>query len=104
MVTAVERIVEIGITDNVVELMAAKIRRLEGEAQRHLSLAAARDLPDVAPDRPAPDEAPADERGRCRVLLAEDNQINQRVALKMLQRSGFQVDVVANGRAAINAL
>ena len=39
-----------------------------------------------------------------RVLLAEDNRINQQVALNMLKRMGLQADVVANGLEAINAI
>ena len=38
-----------------------------------------------------------------RVLLAEDNQVNQRVAVLMLERRGFVVTVAANGRAAVDA-
>ncbi|MGH9632841.1 MAG: ATP-binding response regulator, partial [Bryobacteraceae bacterium] len=36
-----------------------------------------------------------------RVLLAEDNRINQTVAVKLLERNGFQVSVAHNGREAI---
>ncbi len=38
---------------------------------------------------------------RIRVLLVEDNQINQVVASKILAKGGFRCEVVADGRAAI---
>ena len=39
-----------------------------------------------------------------RILLAEDNRINQRVASGMLEKSGHAVLVVANGKEALAAL
>ncbi|MFP4308940.1 MAG: PAS domain S-box protein [Desulfococcaceae bacterium] len=39
-----------------------------------------------------------------RVLVAEDNPINQRVALGLLEKFGLRVNVVANGREALHAL
>ncbi len=49
-----------------------------------------------------PPEAAASERGR--VLLAEDNVINQKVALAMLESGGYCVDVVGDGVAAVSAV
>jgi two-component system sensor histidine kinase/response regulator len=39
-----------------------------------------------------------------RVLVAEDNKVNQRLAVRLLEKRGYVVSVVGNGRAAVNAL
>lgn len=41
---------------------------------------------------------------KIRILVAEDNSINQKVAQAMLRKMGLRADVVANGQEAINAL
>jgi PAS domain S-box-containing protein len=42
---------------------------------------------------------------RCaRVLVVEDNVVNQKVTAKMLERAGYRVDVVSNGRLAVEAV
>jgi two-component system, sensor histidine kinase and response regulator len=38
-----------------------------------------------------------------RILMAEDNQINQRVGKLILQRAGFDIDLVGDGREALEA-
>ena len=39
-----------------------------------------------------------------RVLVAEDNQVNQKLMSRMLEKRGYRVDVAANGLEAIGAL
>jgi two-component system cell cycle sensor histidine kinase/response regulator CckA len=46
----------------------------------------------------------AQARLRGRVLVVEDNIVNQKVAAKMLEREGYRVDVAANGQEAVEAV
>jgi CheY-like chemotaxis protein len=39
-----------------------------------------------------------------KILLAEDNPVNQKLALRLLEKRGFDVTVAGDGRAAIEAL
>ena len=41
---------------------------------------------------------------RYRILLAEDNEVNQRIISRMLEQGGHTVKVVNNGEEALNAL
>ncbi len=52
-------------------------------------------------------EAPAEDSGgevEPRILVAEDNVVNQRVALKMLERLGYSAEVADDGREALDAM
>jgi signal transduction histidine kinase len=42
-------------------------------------------------------------RKRTRVLVAEDNDVNQMVAVRFLEKLGFQADVASNGLQAVEA-
>src|SRR6267378_2270457 len=46
----------------------------------------------------------AESRASLRVLLAEDNPVNQQVAVAMLVKRGHEVHVVGNGREAVDAV
>ncbi|MBI2313112.1 MAG: response regulator [Betaproteobacteria bacterium] len=44
------------------------------------------------------------ERMPLRILVAEDNLVNQKVAIRMLARMGYRADVAANGTEVLDAL
>jgi two-component system, sensor histidine kinase and response regulator len=45
-----------------------------------------------------------EERNKLRVLLAEDNAVNQTLAVRILEKRGYSVTVAGNGREALAAL
>ncbi len=75
-----------------VELLEAVVAVLGG--------AMGREVPGGLVTRHSIEEA----RRSLRVLLAEDNPVNQQVAALMLQRRGHHVDIVDNGRHAVEAV
>jgi len=54
--------------------------------------------------RPKADRVPEARHPGARILLAEDNEINQEVAVELLTQAGYEVTVVEDGRAALNAV
>ncbi len=46
----------------------------------------------------------ATSRSKARLLVAEDNVVNQRVAVRILEKAGYSCDVAANGLEAVEAV
>ncbi len=68
----------------------------------HLLPAIIRTTQDASEDSPV--SASTESRGPCRVLVADDNEINQVVACKFLQKLGHHVEVARNGKEAVESL
>ncbi|MBI4605919.1 MAG: response regulator [Planctomycetes bacterium] len=57
--------------------------------------------PKAAPPTPLPQPRP-ERRGR--ILLAEDNVVNRKLAVHLLKRSGYEVDLAKDGSEAVEAV
>ncbi|MHB0874786.1 MAG: response regulator [Anaerolineae bacterium] len=88
---------------------AAYLTKPLRQSQLHQSLQRALGKAGTAVAMPAPGDsdrqaAPEATRRPVRILVAEDNVINQLVALGMLKKLGYRADAVANGQESIAAL
>jgi two-component system, sensor histidine kinase and response regulator len=92
---AAERTAELGI-DRVLSKPAKQSDLFDVLAEM-----LAGDAPAAAPAAPSGSAASA--ARPLRILLAEDSPVNQQVALHMLEGEGHTVDVVEDGRAAVEA-
>ncbi len=99
----------LAISRQLVELMEGKIG-VETESGKGSTFWFTLTLPTQSPARTPGEEAPSQislplvRMSAKRVLVAEDNEINRRIALRILQKSGFEAEAVENGRLALEAL
>jgi len=61
-------------------------------------------IPDSRESSPPSADAPTAATPRVRVLVADDNPVNQKLTMALLRRAGHTADVVANGEEAIDAV
>ena len=71
---------------------------------RSLTVSSPEDQPTSSPVAKAPADAPLEIGSSLRVLLAEDNPINQVVAEASLDQLGIEVDIAVNGSEVIAAM
>ncbi len=86
---------------------AAKLTKPVKPMQLFNSLAtilAGQTIPENKPGTKSQLNAQMAEQHPLQILIAEDNLVNQKVAVRILQRMGYRADVVANGLEAIDAV
>src|SRR6185437_12617868 len=95
---------EAGASDGLFSAYLAKPLRQSQLFDTLVTLLAHDAAPKVATAaRPRLDAAMA-ERHPLRILIAEDNVVNQKLALRLLQQMGYRADVASNGLEAIESV
>jgi signal transduction histidine kinase/DNA-binding response OmpR family regulator len=92
-------------TDSAFAASLAKPLRQSQLFDTLVSLLAHDEAPRAAPAAKRPRlDAQMAERHPLRILLAEDNVVNQKLALRLLQQMGYRADVAANGIEAVESV
>jgi CheY-like chemotaxis protein len=92
-------------TDSLFQALLAKPLRQSQLFDTLVSLLAHDEAPKAAPTAAKPRvDAQMAERHPLRILLAEDNVVNQKLALRLLQQMGYRADVAGNGIEAIECV
>jgi signal transduction histidine kinase/ActR/RegA family two-component response regulator len=78
-------------------------RKLTGGAEAS-KLYASAETAALSTNGDAPNHQPECDTGGCKILIAEDNPVNQKLAQRLLSKMGYRVVVVPNGLAALEAL
>jgi CheY-like chemotaxis protein len=105
--TAVVVLSSLGVHERPTDTIAAFLVKPVKPSALHDSLASALAGGEASDDERSghrgPDTA-LGERHPLRILLAEDNLVNQKLALRLLERMGYRADVAGNGLEAIDAI
>ena len=83
---------------------AAEPSRIGEQATEHVMSVTVRKTPSVDEKKISGSSSNIVQQHQLRILLAEDNPINQKVALQMLAKIGYRADAVANGLEVLQSL